>query len=253
MTLNDDTVAALSIAGLTVQFGGLLALYDVDITIPRGSRYGILGPNGAGKTTLFNVISGFIKPTKGRVILHGIDISQKSPHTRVEHGLARTFQITSLFPELSVLENVLMSAMVQAGSSRVFWKSARKDKAALAIAREQLADLGLIKLADKSVKELAYGEQRLLEIAVALASAPSVLLLDEPTAGLSSAEIKAVVDLIMNLPSDLTMVMIEHDLDVIFDVSEHLTILLAGQCIAHGPAAEIRHDARVKEVYLGES
>ncbi|MCB9457035.1 MAG: ABC transporter ATP-binding protein [Anaerolineaceae bacterium] len=244
---------ALSIENLTVQFGGLLALQDVDIVVPPGSRYGILGPNGAGKTTLFNVISGFVKPTKGRVFLHDADISKKPPHKRVQYGLARTFQITTLFAELSVLENILMAALVQAGTSQVFWKPVHNDKVAVSIAESQLHDLGLMHLAGKAVNELAYGEQRLLEIAVALASNPSVLLLDEPTAGLSTAEIKAVVRLVTNLPKDLTIIMIEHDLDVIFDVSEYLSVLHGGQAIAHGPADEIRHDERVKEVYLGES
>ncbi|MCB9450214.1 MAG: ABC transporter ATP-binding protein [Anaerolineaceae bacterium] len=244
---------ALSIENLTVQFGGLLALQNVDIAVPTGSRYGILGPNGAGKTTLFNVISGFVKPTKGQVYLHGVDISKHPPHERVKYGLARTFQITTLFPELSVLENILMAALVQSGTSRVFWKPAHKDKVAVSIAETQLHDLALMHLADKTVNELAYGEQRLLEIAVALASNPRVLLLDEPTAGLSTAEIKAVVQLVNSLPKDLTIVMIEHDLDVIFDISEYLSVLHGGQAIAHGPASEIRHDERVKEVYLGES
>lgn len=250
-TANSDS--ALAIEGLTVQFGGLLALDNVDIVIPPGSRYGILGPNGAGKTTFFNVISGFVKPSKGRVLFHGVDISRLPPHKRVTRGLARTFQITTLFSELSVLENVLMAALVQAKTSRVFWRPAVEDKVAVFIAQAQLHDLGLMALASKSVNELAYGEQRLLEIAVALASKPSVLLLDEPTAGLSAAEIKAIVKLIVNLPKDLTIVMIEHDLDVIFDISEYLSVLHGGQAIAHGAAEDIRHDERVKEVYLGAS
>lgn len=253
MTAIADNAPALSTADLTVQFGGLLALSSLELSVPKGSRYGILGPNGAGKTTLFNVISGFIKPTRGRVHLHGADVSQLPPHKRVTHGLARTFQITSLFPELSVLENVLIAALVQAGTSRVFWHRAVADTAAVTIAEAHLESLGLARLARKSVQELAYGEQRLLEIAVALASSPSILLLDEPTAGLSAAEIKSVVQLIVSLPKDLTIVMIEHDLDVIFDVSEYLTILLAGQTVAHGAANEIRHDQRVKDVYLGAS
>lgn len=249
-TVNSDS--ALAIESLTVEFGGLLALDNVGIVIPPGSRYGILGPNGAGKTTLFNVISGFVKASKGRVLLHGVDISRLPQYKRVTHGLARTFQISTLFSELSVLENVLMSALVQAKTSRAFWRPAVKDKVAVSIAQAQLYDLGLMALASKSVNELAYGEQRLLEIAVALASKPSVLLLDEPTAGLSAAEIKAIVKLIVNLPKDLTIVMIEHDLDVIFDISEYLSVLHGGQAIAHGVAQDIRHDERVKEVYLGE-
>ncbi len=245
--------SVLAVESLSVQFGGLLALSNVSIRIQGGARYGVLGPNGAGKTTLFNAISGFVQPSAGQVILKGEDISKLQSHQRVSRGLVRTFQITTLFPELTVLENVLMAALVQAGRHRVFWRPAARDKQALEIARAQLDELELGHLAGSAVSALSYGEQRLLEIAVAMASRPSVLMLDEPTAGLSTAEMHAVVALIQALPPDLTVVIIEHDLGVIFEVAEELCVLHFGEMIAHGPVEQIRGDARVKEVYLGET
>lgn len=245
--------SALNIDSLTVRFGGLTALLDVSIEVPNGVRYGILGPNGAGKTTLYHAVTGFVTPVKGRVLLNGEDISKLPPHARVKRGLARTFQITNLFLELSVLENVMMAARVKANTHRVFWRPASHDRKAGEIAHAQLANLGLTHLAGKTVGELGYGQQRLLEIAVALGSQPSVLMLDEPTAGLTAGEIRAVVDLINNLPRSLTVILIEHDLDVIFDVTEYLSVLYFGRAIAHGPSVEIRQDQRVKEIYLGES
>ena len=253
MILESHKLPALTVEGLTVQFGGLLALSDVSMEIKVGARYGILGPNGAGKTTLFNTISGFVQPSAGRVMLNGEDISKLRPHHRVTRGLVRTFQITTLFPELTVLENVLMAALVQAKRHQVFWQSAVRDKKALEIARDQLDVLQLGHLAGSPVVALSYGEQRLLEIAVAMASKPSVLMLDEPTAGLSTAEMHEVITLINALPQNLTMAIIEHDIGVIFEVAEELCVLHFGEVIVSGPVQQIRQDARVKEVYLGNA
>lgn len=253
--MNDSSHAtpALAVADVTMQFGGLTALSDVTLDVSSGTRYGIIGPNGAGKTTLFNVITGFISPTEGNVLLFGDDITAIPPHQRVAQGLVRTFQITTLFPELSVRENVLMASLVQTNAHRVFWRPATHNPEAVRLAEEQLQELGLFHLAHNSVRDLSYGEQRLLEVALALASQPRVLLLDEPTAGLSSAEIEAVVRLVNNLPQDLTVVMIEHDLDVIFDVVEQLSVLHFGAVIAEGYVQDVRHDERVKEVYFGDA
>ncbi|KAA3644271.1 MAG: ABC transporter ATP-binding protein [Chloroflexi bacterium] len=248
-----EHVSLLSIRDISVQFGGLLALNAVNLDVNAGARYGILGPNGAGKTTLFNAISGFVDPSKGEIKLNSKKLDGLPSHERVLRGLSRTFQITTLFPELSVLENVLMAAQVDAGKHQVFWRAANSHKEVMQRVEAQLVDLNLSRLALSTVSALSYGEQRLLEIAVALASKPSVLLLDEPTAGLSAAEMRSVVDLILKLPQDLTIVLIEHDLDVVFDVSEELSVLHFGNMIAQGPASQIREDPLVREVYLGEA
>jgi branched-chain amino acid transport system ATP-binding protein len=242
---------ALDVQDVTVYFGGLAALSHVDLQVRPGTRHGILGANGAGKTTLFNVITGFIIPNSGSVSIFGQTITRLPPHRRVSLGLARTFQITTLFQELTALENVLMSALVTARHHRSFWRPARHDREAQDVAEGLLEDLRLSHLTQLPVGEVGYGEQRLLEIAVTLALKPRILLLDEPTAGLSAAETAAVLDLIGRLPPDLTVVIIEHDLDVIFQVAEHLTVLHFGQRLSDGPASEVRQDPVVREVYLG--
>lgn len=242
---------ALEIDGLTVHFGGLAALSDVQLTVRAGSRHGILGANGAGKTTLFNVVSGFITPNRGRVWMFGMELTHLPPHRRARLGLARTFQITTLFLDLTALENVLMAALVSAGHHRRVVHSARHDRTARPMAERCLNDLGLGHLMDTPVGAVGYGEQRLLEIAVTSALNPRLLLLDEPTAGLSAAETAAVLDLVRRLPPALTVIIIEHDLDVLFQVAEHLTVLHFGESIADGPAWSVREDPVVKEVYLG--
>ena len=242
---------ALEIDGLTVHFGGLAALSGVQLTVRAGSRHGILGANGAGKTTLFNVVSGFITPTRGRVRMFGQEITHLPPHRRARLGLARTFQITTLFLDLTALENVLMAALVSAGHDRRVVQSARQDRTARRVAEGCLNDLGLGHLMDTPVGAVGYGEQRLLEIAVTFALNPRLLLLDEPTAGLSAAETVAVLELVRRLPPELTVIIIEHDLEVLFQVAEHLTVLHFGETIADGPAGSVRRDPVVKEVYLG--
>ena len=242
---------ALAARGVTVRFGGLVALADLDLSVQAGARHGVLGPNGSGKTTLFNVLSGFVRPAAGRVALHGVDLTALPPHRRVAQGLARTFQITTLFPQLTAGENVLMAALVTTRRQRAVWRPARREEGARELALRTLEDLGLRRLAERPVRDLGYGEQRQLEIALALATGPRVLLLDEPTAGLSAAETGAVRDLVRGLPSELTVVLIEHDLGVVFDLADHLTVLHNGVRIADGPAEAVRDDPEVKRVYLG--
>lgn len=241
----------LAVREITVHFGGLTALSDVSFEVHVGARHGVLGPNGAGKTTLFNVISGFVQPHSGSVEIRGKEVTRLPPHRRMELGLARTFQITTLFSELTALENVLMGALVTVGHHRNVWQSARQDKVARSVSQSLLDKLGLAHLSHTPVHEIGYGEQRQIEIAVALATDPQILLLDEPTAGLSAAETKAVSDFIRNLPDDLTVVLIEHDIQVVFNLADHLTVLHNGECIANGPAHMIQDDPVVKEVYLG--
>jgi branched-chain amino acid transport system ATP-binding protein len=249
MTASSGT--ALAVEGLIVRFGGVVAVDGVDLTVRSGSRHGILGPNGSGKTTLFNAISGLNRPAAGRISLLGSDVTRTPSHARARMGLARTFQITSLFPSLSVHENVAMAARVFNGSDRNSWTPSIWQEEANAIAAAMLERLELAHLSRRQVRSLGYGEQRQLEIAVALATGPSVLLLDEPTAGLSSAETDALTRLVQALPENLTVMIIEHDLGVIFELTDQLTVLQNGRRIADGPSAEIRDDPIVKAVYLG--
>lgn len=243
--------SALEAENVTVQFGGLLALDGVSLRVARGGRHGILGPNGAGKTTLFNVVSGFVPAQAGRISVNGVDVTHLQPHRRVMLGMVRTFQITNLLPELTALENVLLGSLVRLGHQRRIWHSARSDREAREQGLDKLRALHLDHLAEAPVGELGYGQQRQLEIALALSLEPELLLLDEPTAGLSAAETSSVLDLLVRLPSDLTLVIIEHDLEVVFKVADYLTVLHYGQCIADGPAEAVRRDPVVREVYLG--
>lgn len=243
--------AALAVENLTVRFGGVTAVDGVGFAVAAGGRHGILGPNGSGKTTIFNAVSGFVTPRAGRVLLHGRDVTPLPSHRRTRLGLARTFQITSLFPSLTARENVALAALVRLGGDADPWRPARDHRAANDLVASLLADLGLGHLAERPVRSLGYGEQRQLEIAVTLATGPKVLLLDEPTAGLSTTETAAVVALVARLPSALTIVLIEHDLGVVFDLTDHLTVLQNGQRIADGPTAVVREDPTVKAVYLG--
>jgi len=249
-TANSPT-PVLDVREITVHFGGITALSNVTISVPPGARYGILGPNGAGKTTLYNVISGFIRPATGRVMVDGIDVTSWPAHRRVRQGLARTFQITTLFPALTALENVMMGTLAQLGHHNNFWRPARRDRAALERAVALLDELGLGDLASAPVRELSYGQQRQLEVALALATRPRLLLLDEPTAGLSAAETHSVCQLVGRLPAELTVVIIEHDLDVIFEIADYISVLHQGERIAEGPSQVVQRDPVVKEVYLG--
>jgi branched-chain amino acid transport system ATP-binding protein len=243
--------AALDVRKLTVRFGGIVALSEVDLTVGKGSRHGILGPNGSGKTTLFNSISGLNTPASGTIVLLDTDVTARPARARAKMGLARTFQITSLFPSLTVRDNIAMATRMATGVAGSWWTPAHGQAAANDDAGAMLDRLRIGHLAGRTVRSLGYGEQRQLEIAMALATCPSVLLLDEPTAGLSNAETTALTDLVRTLPDDLTVLIIEHDLGVIFELTDQLTVLQNGVMIASGPSGQIREDPIVKEVYLG--
>ncbi len=242
---------ALEVQKLTVRFGGIVALSEVDLIVRHGSRHGILGPNGSGKTTLFNSISGLNTPSAGRIDLLGADVTRTPARNRARMGLARTFQITSLFPSLTVRENVAMATRMAGNVAGSWWTPASAQAGANADTDAMLDRLRIGHLAPRAVRSLGYGEQRQLEIAMALATRPSVLLLDEPTAGLSNAETVALTELVRTFPPELTMLIIEHDLGVIFDLTDQLTVLQNGVVIADGPSDIIREDPIVKEVYLG--
>jgi branched-chain amino acid transport system ATP-binding protein len=244
-------VSALEVSRLTHDFGGLRALDDVSLAAHPGERLVILGPNGAGKTTLFNAITGLLRPASGRIRLHGEEVTRLAPHARAQRGLGRTFQITTLFSGLTVLESVLLA--VQGRDPARF--SLLRPQAAFPRLHERaqvlLAEWDLGDRSDMPTRFLSYGEQRQVELILALAARPRVLLLDEPTAGLSPAETATVAATIRRFPRDLTLLFIEHDMDVALDLADRVLVLHQGRVLAAGSPEEIRRDPRVAETYLG--
>jgi branched-chain amino acid transport system ATP-binding protein len=242
---------ALTAEGLTRDFGGLRALDAVSIQAGIGERLAVLGPNGAGKTTLFNVVTGLLAPTAGRVRLFDSDITGLAPFRRARLGLGRTFQITTLFPRLTVLESVVL-AVQGADPGRFSLLRPRTAYGHLfSDAERWLEDWGFADRGHALTRELSYGEQRQLELVLALAGRPKVLLLDEPTAGLSPAETAAVTAMIRGFPRDLTLLMIEHDMDVALDFAERVLVLHQGQLLAQGTPGTIRANGQVREIYMG--
>ena len=234
-----------------VAFGALRAVDGVTMAVPRGERRAIIGPNGAGKTTLFNAATGVIRPTSGRVVFDGVDLTRLPPHRRARLGISRTFQITNLFPTLAAAEN--MALAVRGLTSRkfsLFGAPALDAKEATAI-EHALAAMRLADRANSIVRELSYGEQRQLELALALVGNPRLLLLDEPAAGLSPSERAMVGDIIRSLPRDLTVILIEHDMDLALALVDRVTCMHEGRIIAEDVPDMIRRDALVQEVYLG--
>ena len=242
----------LEVEALGKSFGGLEAVKDLSMVVEEGQRHGILGPNGAGKTTLFNLICGVYPATSGRIAVCGFDVTHEPVHVRVRRGLGRTFQVTNLFQEMTALENVLLATTAATGDSRSYFRSLDSLPEARRKAEGHLEALGLGHLAGRTVDQLGYGQQRQLEVALALALGPRVLLLDEPTAGLSQVETAAMTELVRHLPDTVAVVMIEHDLDVIFNLVDTMTVMHRGRLLCAGPACDVRVDPRVTEVYLGE-
>ena len=245
------SVAALAVAGVSKNFGGLRVAREITLTLPEGARHALIGPNGAGKTTLVNMISGLLRPSAGTIRLAGTDITHVSPERRVAAGLARTFQISSLFPSLTVVENVGLAFEARFGLDRRLWGSVRQSSAVIDGAAVLLQSLGLIDLAGKRVADLPYGQRRLVEIALVLALEPKTLLLDEPAAGLAAADRGALLDLLLRLPPDLSVLVIEHDMSLVFRLAQRITVLVEGQVLTEGSVGEIRADPRVRDVYLG--
>jgi branched-chain amino acid transport system ATP-binding protein len=245
------TETILVLSGVTVAFEALRAVDDVTLTVPRGERRAIIGPNGAGKTTLFNAITGMIVPTDGKVFFDGRDVTSLPPHRRARLGISRTFQITNLFPTLSVEDNLVLA--MRGRSSRKFSLLGSPDRSADEDKRMSgaLATARLTAAGGTQVRELSYGEQRQLEIALALIAAPSLVLFDEPAAGLSPAERVIVADVMRALPRELTLVIIEHDMDLALGLADHVTCLHEGRILVEGAPDAIRGNAAVQEVYLG--
>jgi branched-chain amino acid transport system ATP-binding protein len=242
---------ALETRGLQKNFGGLAVTANVDLRLECGSRCALIGPNGAGKTTLIDLISGEIAPSAGRVWLDGRDVTQLPPHARAQLGLARTFQINQLFSKLAVVDHVLLALGERRRRGRRFWGPLGADPELL---DEAFALLEMLRLEDQAlapIGTLAYGRQRLVEIALALAARPKVLLLDEPAAGVPAAESYVILDAIEALPEDIAVLIVEHDMDVVFRFARRITVMAAGAILTEGTPAEIAADERVREVYLG--
>lgn len=244
---------ALETRGLAKSFGALPVARDIDFKLETGARHALIGPNGAGKTTFINLITGRVAPSAGRVLLAGAEITALSQAARVKRGLARTFQITTLFKGLSALENVALAVRERQGVAARFLRPAGAWRAALDESFDLLAELGLAQDADRPIKELAYGRQRLIEIALALALKPKVLLLDEPAAGVPADESALIFRAVAALPADIAVLIIEHDMEIVFRFAKRITVLVQGQVLREGSPAEIAADPEVRAVYLGEA
>ena len=243
---------AIAITGLTKRFGGVQALNEVSLEVRSGERHVVLGPNGAGKTTLFNVICGEERPTAGSIVLFGRDITRSRPYQRAALGLARTYQVTSLFPTQTVVRNVLLAVQGHDSAKYHLHRPVRKYDRLHERTEAVLDEWGLRDKSNYIVAELSYGDQRLVEIALALAQDPRLLLLDEPTSGLSVDETHRVVTALQGLQTDVTVLLIEHDMDVAFAVAEQVTVLHRGSVIAQGPPEAVRTHPEVLRIYLGE-
>jgi ABC-type branched-subunit amino acid transport system ATPase component len=247
------TTYALQTCNLVKKFGGFIATNDVSLNITAGARHALIGPNGAGKTTLINLLTGFLGPTAGSVMLNGEDVTGISQNKRVKRGLARTFQINRLFADFTVLESVTLAVCERRGIGGSFWRSVGAHREAIDDAAELLDRLRLLDVAHHKTKDLAYGRQRLIEMALALAAQPSVLLLDEPAAGVPSSESRELFDIIAQLPRTVTIVLIEHDMDLVFRFADRISVLVGGTVLTEDTPEVIAEDPRVKAVYLGES
>ncbi len=246
------TTAALETRGLQKSFGGLAVTTNVDLRLERGARQALIGPNGAGKTTLINLISGELAPSAGEVRLDGRNVTGLPAHQRVRLGLARTFQINQLFRNLPVVDQVLLALGERRRSSRRWWRPLGADPELLDEAFALLEALGLEGQALAPIGTLPYGRQRLVEIALALAARPKVLLLDEPAAGVPTAESDVILDAIEALPADIAVLIVEHDMDLVFRFARRITVMAGGAILTEGPPADIAADERVRQVYLGK-
>jgi branched-chain amino acid transport system ATP-binding protein len=243
---------ALETRVLCKNFGALAVANSIDFSLTVGARHALIGPNGAGKTSFVNLVTGALTPSSGHVLLGGHDVTRLSQAQRVKRGLARTFQINQLFRGLTVLENVTLAITERHGSAGDFLRPAGRRRALIEEAYGLLERLGIADEALRPVRELAYGRQRLVEIAVALGLDPKVLLLDEPAAGVPSGEAGTIIDVIEQLGPDIALLIIEHDMDLVFRLARRITVLVQGSILVEGTPQEIAADARVREVYLGE-
>ena len=246
-----STNYVLQTQGLVKRFGGITATDDVTLNIAQGARHALIGPNGAGKTTLINLMTGVLPPTEGRIVLEGQDITQLAPHARVRRGLVRTFQINQLFNSMTPLETLAMVVSQHRGLGRRWWQALGQDTAVVARCEELLAQFRLADVMNQRTEHLAYGKRRLLEMAIALACEPRVLLLDEPVAGVPAGEREELLQTVSALPADVSVVLIEHDMDLVFEFADRITVLVNGAVLTEGTPQHIAQDPQVKAVYLG--
>ena len=244
---------ALQTRGLEKRFGAIVATHDVTLDIAAGARHALIGPNGSAKTTLVNLLTGFLAPSAGSVLLAGDDVTRTPQHERVRRGLARTFQINRLFAEMTVLESVALAVCEERGLGARWWRPVGAHGEVVDRAAELLEQLRLLDDAHRVTRDLAYGRQRLIEIALALAARPRVLLLDEPAAGVPAGASRELFETIAALPREVTILLIEHDMDLVFRFAERITVLVGGAVLTEDVPQAIAADPRVREVYLGDA
>jgi branched-chain amino acid transport system ATP-binding protein len=244
---------ALQTIGLSKNYGALQVSDDIHFTLEPGARHALIGPNGAGKTTFVNLLTGRVKPSQGQVLLSGEEITNLNEGQRVKLGLGRTFQINSLFNRMTVLDNVCFGISERLGVAKQFWKNASSYKHVQEEAFEVLSLLGIADDASSTINQLPYGKQRLVEIAISLGLKPKVLLLDEPAAGVPSMESGRILQALDALPKDISILMIEHDMDLVFRFASRITVLVQGAVLCEGTPEQIASDERVRQVYLGEA
>jgi branched-chain amino acid transport system ATP-binding protein len=242
----------LQTSGLTKQFGGIVAANDVSLSVEKGARHALIGPNGAGKTTVINLLTGVLRPTAGSITLEGRDITNLKAHKRVQLGIARTFQINQLFADLTPLETIGLAVSERMELGRQWWRLVGSKSVVVEESVEILDRFRLADVMDERTGTLPYGKQRLLEIALAIACRPHVLLLDEPAAGVPEAERHDILDAVAALPKDVTVLLIEHDMDIVFSFADRISVLVNGALFVEGPPEEVAANPRVKAVYLGE-
>ncbi|HZS81234.1 MAG TPA: ABC transporter ATP-binding protein [Stellaceae bacterium] len=253
MPASPAAAPALETRGLAKSLGGIPIARGIDFRLETGERRALIGPNGAGKTSFINLVTGHLAPSSGRIWVGGEDVTALPPEARVKRGIGRTFQINTLFAALSVLENVLLPLSERRGIAGRMFRAAAADAGLAEEGWALLERLGLAEDAARPVRELPYGRQRLVEIAIAIALRPKVLLLDEPAAGVPSAEAGIIIETIAGLPRDIAVLIVEHDMDLVFRVARRITVLVQGAVLVEGTPSEIAADPRVRAVYLGEA
>lgn len=251
--LNTTPPAAdvLSAQNMVMQFGGITATNNVTLNLKQGARHALIGPNGAGKTTLINLLTGVLTPTSGRIVLNGEDISRMAPHQRVKRGMVRTFQINQLFDPLTPLQTLALTVSQHTGLGWKWWQPLGRNKQVAERCDQLLEQFHLTEVMNQPTRVLAYGKRRLLEIAIALACEPRVLLLDEPVAGVPAGEREELLQTVAALPADVSVLLIEHDMDLVFSFANFMTVLVNGTLLTEGTPDVIANDPRVKAVYLG--
>ncbi len=249
MMVGDETVLAAD--GLVMRFGGITATDKVTLHLKKGARHALIGPNGAGKTTLINLLTGVLQPTEGRITLLGEDITNLAPHHRVKRGMVRTFQINQLFDSLTPLETLALAVSQQHGLGAGWWKPLGRSPLVVERCERLLEQFHLTEVMNQQTRVLAYGKRRLLEIAIALACEPRVLLLDEPVAGVPAGEREELLETVAALPADVSILLIEHDMDLVFSFAKRMTVLVNGAVLTEGDPEQIANDPEVKAVYLG--